>query len=166
VPAFSGRRKTTRSTPGSTTKAISATRTTWMSTAVTVTDAAEHDSRQFDRLLCRGNTSRDVFGDGAYRSAAVARLEACGFRSRISCSRHMRSSTAGSQSGGGKPREEPHPRLHRACFRGAGNGAQRPRRARHWHRPSARQDRPAEPRLQHPAAGYARTYGRRLTTGI
>ena len=49
-----------------------------------VTDAAEHDSRQLDGLLCRGNTSRDVFGDGAYRSAAAeVRLKAQGFRSRI-----------------------------------------------------------------------------------
>jgi len=49
-----------------------------------VTDAAEHDSRQLDGLLCRGNTSRDVFGDSAYRSAAAeARLKAQGFRSRI-----------------------------------------------------------------------------------
>ena len=49
-----------------------------------VTDAAEHDSRQLDGLLRRGNTSRDVFGDSAYRStAAEARLTAQGFRSRI-----------------------------------------------------------------------------------
>ena len=49
-----------------------------------VTDAAEHDSRQFDRLLHRGNTSRDVFGDSAYRSAGTeALLKAQGFRSRI-----------------------------------------------------------------------------------
>ena len=48
-----------------------------------VTDAAEHDSRQLDGLLRRGNTSRDVFGDSAYRSAAAeARLKAQGFRSR------------------------------------------------------------------------------------
>ena len=50
----------------------------------TVTDAAEHDSRQLDGLLRRGNTSRDVFGDSAYRSAAAeAQLTAQGFRSRI-----------------------------------------------------------------------------------
>ena len=49
-----------------------------------VTDAAEHDSRQLDGLLRQGNTSRDVFGDSAYRSAATeARLKAQGFRSRI-----------------------------------------------------------------------------------
>ena len=49
-----------------------------------MTDAAEHDSRQLDGLLRRGNTSRDVFGDSAYRStAAEARLTAQGFRSRI-----------------------------------------------------------------------------------
>ena len=47
-------------------------------------DAAQHDSREFDRLLHRGNTSRDVFGDSAYRSAAAeACLTAQGFRSRI-----------------------------------------------------------------------------------
>ena len=49
-----------------------------------VTDAAEHDSRQLDGLLREGNTSQDVFGDSAYRSAATeARLKAQGFRSRI-----------------------------------------------------------------------------------
>jgi IS5 family transposase len=49
-----------------------------------VTDAAGHDSRQFDGLLHRSNTSQDVFGDSAYRSAAAeARLKARGFRSRI-----------------------------------------------------------------------------------
>ena len=49
-----------------------------------VTDAAEHDSRQLDGLLRRGNTSRDVFGDSAYRSAAAeAQLKAQGFHSRI-----------------------------------------------------------------------------------
>jgi transposase, IS5 family len=39
-----------------------------------VTDAAEHGSREFDRLLHRGNTSRDVFGDSAYRSAGTEAL--------------------------------------------------------------------------------------------
>jgi len=49
-----------------------------------VTDAAEHDSRQLDGLLNRANTSRDVYGDSAYRSAAAeARLKARGFCSRI-----------------------------------------------------------------------------------
>ena len=49
-----------------------------------VTDAAVHDSRQFDGLLHQGNTSQDVFGDSAYRSAAnEATLKARGFRSRI-----------------------------------------------------------------------------------
>ena len=49
-----------------------------------VTDAAEHDSRQLDGLLNQVNTSCDVYGDSAYRSAAAeARLKAQGFRSRI-----------------------------------------------------------------------------------
>ena len=49
-----------------------------------VTDAAVHDSRVFETLLDKNNTSKDVFGDSAYRSAAAeARLKARGFRSRI-----------------------------------------------------------------------------------
>jgi IS5 family transposase len=49
-----------------------------------VTDAAVHDSRKLNGLLHRGNTSQDVFGDSAYRSAAnEATLKERGFRSRI-----------------------------------------------------------------------------------
>ncbi|MGZ9076295.1 MAG: transposase [Burkholderiaceae bacterium] len=49
-----------------------------------VTDAAVHDSRKLNGLLHRDNTSQDVFGDSAYRSAAnEATLKARGFRSRI-----------------------------------------------------------------------------------
>ena len=50
----------------------------------TVSDASEHDSQKFDELLSRGNTSRDVYADSAYRSAETERkLGARGFRSRI-----------------------------------------------------------------------------------
>ena len=49
-----------------------------------VSDAAVHDSQKLDGLLNKGNTSRDVFADSAYRSAETeARLKARGFRSRI-----------------------------------------------------------------------------------
>ena len=49
-----------------------------------VTDAAVHDSRKLSGLLHRGNTSQDVFGDSAYRSAAnEATLKGRGLRSRI-----------------------------------------------------------------------------------
>lgn len=49
-----------------------------------VTDAAVHDSRRLNGLLHQGNTSQDVFGDSAYRSAAnEATLKGRGFRSRI-----------------------------------------------------------------------------------
>jgi transposase, IS5 family len=49
-----------------------------------VTDAAVHDSRKLNGLLRRDNTSQDVFGDSAYRSAAnEATLKGRGFRSRI-----------------------------------------------------------------------------------
>ena len=49
-----------------------------------VTDAAVHDSRVLETLLDKTNTSKDVFGDSAYRSAeAEEKLAARGFRSRI-----------------------------------------------------------------------------------
>ena len=50
----------------------------------TVSDASEHDSQKLDELVNRGNTSRDVYADSAYRSAEIERkLRAKGFRSRI-----------------------------------------------------------------------------------
>jgi transposase, IS5 family len=49
-----------------------------------VTDAAVHDSRVFETLLDKSNTSKDVFGDSAYQSAEVEeKLAARGFRNRI-----------------------------------------------------------------------------------
>ena len=49
-----------------------------------VTDAAVHDSQPLDALLTKDNTSTDVFGDSAYRSAETeVKLKAGGFRSRI-----------------------------------------------------------------------------------
>jgi len=50
----------------------------------TVSDASMHDSQALDELLNKGNTSRDVYADSAYRSAGTERaLKAQGFRSRI-----------------------------------------------------------------------------------
>jgi IS5 family transposase len=50
----------------------------------TVTDAATHDSQVIDELLDEHNTNRDVYGDSAYRSAAITqRLETEGYRDRI-----------------------------------------------------------------------------------
>ncbi len=90
------------------------------------TDAAEHDSRQLDGLLRRGNTSRDVFGDSVYRSAAAeARLKAQGLPQSHSCPRDARSSAVEGQ-GCSEPGEEPHSRAHRTRVRCAGDGAQRP----------------------------------------
>jgi transposase, IS5 family len=49
-----------------------------------VSDAAIHDSQKLEGLLNKGNTSRDVFADSAYRSAETeATLKAQGFKSRI-----------------------------------------------------------------------------------
>jgi transposase, IS5 family len=54
-----------------------------------VTDASVHDSRRFDGLLNKANTSADVYADSAYRSAEIeAKLKARGLRSRI----HQRAS--------------------------------------------------------------------------
>ena len=48
-----------------------------------VSDAAVHDSQKLDGLLNKGNTSRDVFADSAYRSTETeATLKARGFESR------------------------------------------------------------------------------------
>lgn len=49
-----------------------------------VTDAAVHDSQTIEDLLDDDNTNRDVYGDSAYRSAAIKeKLEAEGYRDRI-----------------------------------------------------------------------------------
>jgi IS5 family transposase len=49
-----------------------------------VTDASVHDSGQLDALLTKANTSAEVYGDSAYRSAATeAKLKTHGFKSRI-----------------------------------------------------------------------------------
>ena len=42
-----------------------------------VTDAAVHDSQKLDGLLNKGNTSRDVFADSAYRSAEIEAMRGC-----------------------------------------------------------------------------------------
>ena len=121
-----------------------------------VTDAAVHDSRKLNGLLHQGNTSHDVFGDSAYRSAAnEATLKGRGFRSRI----HVRGArpSAVEGSSGSEPGEEPHPRAYRACVRRPGDRAGRPAVAHHRHRAGADQDRLAELRLQRSLAGDART---------
>src|SRR5450631_853202 len=54
-----------------------------------VTDASVQDSRKFDGLLNKANTSADVYADSAYRSAEIeAKLKARGLRNRI----HQRAS--------------------------------------------------------------------------
>lgn len=49
-----------------------------------VTDASVHDSKVFDVLLDKDNTSRDVWADAAYRSdAAINGLRSNGYREHI-----------------------------------------------------------------------------------
>ena len=50
----------------------------------TVTDAARGDGQELDAVLDQANTARDVWGDSAYRSAAIEeKLAGCHFRSRV-----------------------------------------------------------------------------------
>ena len=50
----------------------------------TITDAAPHDSQEFDTVLDPDNTARDIWADSAYRSAKIeARLAEQHYRSRI-----------------------------------------------------------------------------------
>ena len=56
-----------------------------------------------------------------------------------------------------EPRQEPDTRSHRACVRGAAERAGRSDRAHDWHGAGARQDRLAEPGLQHSPPGDAGT---------
>ena len=130
------------------------------------TDAAVHDSRVLETLLDEANTSKDVFGDSAYRSAeAEEKLAARGLRSRI-CVRGTR----------GRP-------LSKA--KAAANRAKSRIRARIEHVFGAQETAPGgrivrtigivRARLkiglqnfvvQHPPTSDARTDGRRLTGGL
>src|SRR3954467_10381106 len=121
-----------------------------------VTDAAVHDSQELDGLLDRGNTCNDVFADSAYRSAEIeAKLRASGYKSRIH--RRGRRNHPLSLARASEPRQEPDTRSHRACVRGAAERAGRSDRAHDRRRAGARQDRLAEPGLQHSPTGDAGT---------
>ena len=63
-----------------------------------------------------------------------------------------------------EPRQEPDTRAHRACVRSAAERAGRSDRANDWHRAGARQDRLAEPGLQHSPPGDAGTARRGMKT--
>jgi transposase, IS5 family len=76
-----------------------------------VSDAAIHDSQKLEGLLNKGNTSRDVFADSAYRSAETeATLKAQGFKSRI----HVRAARSHPLS---KTEEEANRKKSRVCAR-------------------------------------------------
>src|SRR5258708_29029569 len=64
-----------------------------------------------------------------------------------------------------EPRQEPDTRSHRACVWSAAERAGRSDRANDWHRAGARQDRLAEPGLQHSPPGDAGTARRGMKTG-
>jgi IS5 family transposase len=120
-----------------------------------VTDAAVHDSQELDGLLDEGNTCNDVFADSPYRSAEIeAKLRASGYNSRIHrrARRNHALSLAQVRANRAKSRIS-----HRACVRGATERDGRSDRANDRHGAGARQDRVAEPGLQHSPPGDART---------
>ena len=131
-----------------------------------VTDAAVHDSQELDGLSDKGNTCNDVFADSAYRSAEIeAELRASGYNSRIRSTRFGAIIRCLQRRMRSEPRQEPDTRSHRACVR----SASRLRRAVRIVRTigivrSARQDRLAEPGLQHPQPGDAGTARRGMKT--
>ena len=132
----------------------------------TVSDASEHDSQKFDELLSRGNTSRDVYADSAYRSAETERkLRARGFRSRIHKRGRAQSSTDRG-AGASKPPQEQGARPYRACVRGAGECARRSTRPHDRHRACEGQDRASKSRLQHPPTGVSGADRRRMTGAV
>jgi IS5 family transposase len=110
----------------------------------TVSDASEHDSQKFDELLSRGNTSRDVYADSAYRSAETEHRGA----------------------GPSKPPQEQGARPYRACVRGAGECARRSTRPHDRHRACEGQDRASKPRLQHPPTGVSGAHRHRMTGAV
>jgi IS5 family transposase len=127
----------------------------------TVTDAAVHDSQELDGLLDKGNTRNDVFADSAYRSAEIeVKLRASAYNSRI----HRRGRHNHPLSLAQVRVREPDTRSHRACVRGAAERAGRADLSNDRHRAGARQDRLAEPGLQHSLPGDAGTARRGMKT--
>ena len=122
-----------------------------------VSDAAVHDSQELDGLLDKGNTCNDVFADSAYRSTEDRgptqgqRLQEPDSPTRSAQSPAIFGARAS------EPRQEPDTRSYRACVRGAAERAGRSDRAHDWHGAGARQDRLAEPGLQHSPPGDAGT---------
>ncbi|MGA7951445.1 MAG: transposase, partial [Thiobacillaceae bacterium] len=103
-----------------------------------VSDASEHDSQKLDELLTRGNTSRDVYADSAYRSAETEqKLKARGFRSRI-----QRAQSSTERSGDRGELEEEHGAgAHRARVRRPGECARWATRPHDRYRACKDQDR-------------------------
>ena len=120
-----------------------------------VTDAAVHDSQKLADLLSRGNTSNDVFGDSAYRSAEI---EAKPQGRRLaqphsSACQAQPPAVAGARES--EPQQEQDTSPHRARVRGSAECTGWPDRAHDRHRAGARQDWLAEPGLQHSSPGDA-----------
>ena len=120
-----------------------------------VTDAAVHDSQPLDELLSEGNTS-----GGCVRRQRLSlgrdRGQTQGARPAQPHppARHPQPSAVGCTNAS-EPRQEYNPRSRRACVRSAADHLGRPDRANDRYRASARQDRFAEPRLQHSPLGDA-----------
>lgn len=127
-----------------------------------VTDASVHDSQKFDGLLNKTNTSADVYADSAYRSAETeAKLRVRGLRSQI---HHARKPQSSAIEGAGecKPQKEQDSGSRRARVRSTTNLSGWSDHTDDWHCSGESQNRPPEPRLQHPPSCHAGANGRRM----
>src|SRR5262249_53591256 len=113
-------------------------------------------ARSWKGCWTRGNTCNDVFADSAYRSAEIeAKLRVSGYN--FGFIRGRRNHPLSLALSASEPRQEPDTRSHRACVRSAAERAGWSDRANDRHRAGARQDRLAEPGLQHSPPGNAGT---------
>ena len=127
-----------------------------------VTDASVHDSQKFDGLLNKTNTSADVYADSAYRSAETeAKLRVRGLRSQIHqrASRNHPLSKAQENANRKKSRDSG---SRRARVRSTTNLSGWSDHTDDWHCSGESQNRPPEPRLQHPPSCHAGANGRRM----
>ena len=132
-----------------------------------VTDAAVHDSQELDGLLDTGNTCNDVFADSAYRSAKIeSKLRASGYNSRIHRRGRRNHPLSLAQVRVNHAKSRIRALASSMCSERSRTAerAGRSDRANDRHRAGARQDRLAEPGLQHSPPGDAGTARRGMKT--
>ena len=120
------------------------------------TDASPHDSQKLDDVLDPTNTSKEVWADSAYRSAAIEqRLKEKGYRSRIHRRAARNRPLSQTQEAANTVRSKVRARVEHVF----GHQENSMGRAHHRHGAGEVQDRDDEPRLQHTSTGAARAAG-------